>query len=240
MSLDEILPIHSLQYAPITHTEHSDEIIIPQQLLQKWLEHYPPNMPLLATITNLEQDIVRTVCIGSGFPSNGTERCVFVPSWILDHLGIQDPESRTLVSVAPVLTEIPKATKIVVKPLDNAGYHTDLRAAFEAYLDMFHVLQTGTTLSVPLEELGGYEVLAFVESIEPAATSRLGGEVILEFLEPDGGIPELDEMPQASHLAEAMPEATVAIVTTVATVTIPSADEKEAMRAARMKRFGPS
>ena len=55
---------------------------------------------------------------------------------------------------------------------------------------MFHVLEEGTTLSVPLEELGGFEINAFIERMEPTPRCRLGGEVIIEFLEPLGGIPE--------------------------------------------------
>jgi hypothetical protein len=244
--MEELLIIHPLSFVPVStsHKEHGDEIIIPQRILQTWMDQYPPGLPLLAKVTNPDNDIVRTVCIGSGLPSEisqGTERSAYMPAWIMDHLGVS---GGGLVSITPVLTELPLATKLTIRPLDNAAYHTDLRAAVEAYLDMFHILEPNTTLSVPLEELGGYEVMVFVEAVEPAAVVRLGGEVIIEFCEPEGGIPELE--PEL----EPEPEPTVATTVATATVEYPSinpvvtpvqpltTDEKELIRLARLKKFG--
>jgi hypothetical protein len=252
--MEELLTVHPLSFMPITtsHKEHGDEIIIPQRILQTWMEQYPPGAPLLATVTNPDNDAVRTVCIGSGLPegiSQGTERCAYMPAWIMDHLGVQ---GGGVLSITPVLTELPLATKLTIRPLDNAAYHTDLRAAVEAYLDMFHILEPNTTLSVPLEELGGYEVMVFIETTEPSALVRLGGEVIIEFCEPEGGIPELDESVSPSHQAEELdkadePEATAATESvieypSVNPVVIPvqtlTTDEKELIRLARLKKFG--
>jgi len=247
--MEELLTVHPLSFAPVStsHKEHGDEIIIPQRILQAWMDRYPPGLPLLARVTNPDNEIVRTVCIGSGIPSmpdqvsQGTERCAYMPAWIMDHLGVQ---GGGLLSMTPVLTELPLATKLTIKPLDNAAYHTDLRAAVEAYLDMFHILEPNTTLSVPLEELGGYEVMVFIESTEPEALVRLGGEVIIEFCEPEGGIPELEEpvpVPVPVPEPEPEPEATIEypsvnpIVTPVQPLSI---DEKELIRQARLKKFG--
>lgn len=246
--MEELLTVHPLSFVPITtsHKEHGDEIIIPQRILQTWMEQYPPGAPLLATVTNPDNAVVRTVCIGSGMPegiSQGTERCAYMPAWIMDHLGVQ---GGGVLSITPVLTELPLAKKLTIRPLDNAAYHTDLRAAVESYLDMFHILEPNTTLSVPLEELGGYEVMVFVETTEPAAVVRLGGEVIIEFCEPEGGIPELDESGSPSHQAEELEPEPTAIEPTINPVVIPvvtpvqplSVDEKELIRLARLKKFG--
>ena len=237
--MEELLTVHPLSFVPIStsHKEHGDEIIIPQRILQAWIERYPPGLPLLATVTNPDNEIIRTVCIGSGLPegvSQGTERCAYMPAWIMDHLGIQ---GGGVVSVTPVLTELPLATKLTIRPLDNAAYHTDLRAAVEAYLDMFHILEPNTTLSVPLEDLGGYEVMVFIETVEPAAVVRLGGEVIIEFCEPEGGIPELEPEPAPEPEPDPIkyPSVNPIIITPVQPL---STDEKELIRLARLKKFG--
>ena len=247
--MEELLTVHPLSFAPISssHKEHGDEIIIPQRILQTWMDRYPPGLPLLATVTNPDNEIVRTVCIGSGLPegiSQGTERSVYMPAWIMDHLGVQ---GGGVLSITPVLTELPLATKLTIRPLDNAAYHTDLRAAVESYLDMFHILEPNTTLSVPLEDLGGYEVMVFIETVEPAAVVRLGGEVIIEFCEPEGGIPELEESgspsPPAGKLEPApAPEPEPIKYPSVNPIVTPaqplSTDEKELIRQARLKKFG--
>jgi hypothetical protein len=249
--MEELLTVHPLSFVPLStsHKEHGDEIIIPQRILQAWMDQYPPGLPLLATVTNPDNDAVRTVCIGSGLPegiSQGTERCAYMPAWIMDHLGVQ---GGGVLSMTPVLTELPLATKLTIRPLDNAAYHTDLRAAVEAYLDMFHILEPNTTLSVSLEELGGYEVMVFVETTEPANLVRLGGEVIIEFCEPEGGIPELDESVSPSHQVEEpapapepSPELAPSVNPVVLPVVIPvqplTTDEKELIRLARLKKFG--
>jgi hypothetical protein len=82
-------------------------------------------------------------------------------------------------------------------------------------------------LSVPLEELGGYEICAFVEAVEPPGCVRLGGEVQLEFLEPEGGIPEHEE-------PEPEPEPEVAVISNPTVIPLTTAQIREA----RLKRFG--
>jgi hypothetical protein len=139
-------------------------------------------------------------------------------------MGLQEDQ---LVSIEPWTQEIPQAIRLSLRPLDNAGYHTDLRAAVEHYLDRFHTMEAGTMLSVPLEELGGYEICAFVEAVEPPGCVRLGGEVQLEFLEPEGGIPEHEEV--------AVPEPVPAVVVSNETVMPLTAAQ---IREARLKRFG--
>jgi hypothetical protein len=125
-----------------------------------------------------------------------------------------------LISIEPYLEEIPAAIRISLRPMDNAGYHSDLRTAFEQYLDRFHTMEAGTTLLVPLEDLGGYEICAFVEAVEPPGIVRLGGEVQLEFLEPEGGVPE-----------EQVPEPNTVVPVPVPVLT------PEQIREARIKRF---
>jgi len=204
--------------------ESGDEIIVPQTVLTEWMDLFPPGSSLLVKLTNFENDLSRIVAIGS----SDSSECIYAPLWILGHLGLQEDQ---LVSIEPWTSQIPQAIRLSLRPLDNAGYHTDLRAAMEHYLDRFHTMEAGTMLSVPLEELGGYEICAFVEAVEPPGCVRLGGEVQLEFLEPEGGIPEHEE---AAPEPVQEPEPEVAVVSNTTVVPLTAAQIREA----RLKRFG--
>lgn len=176
-SFEELLPIRSLTFVEVDK-EHSDEILVPRSVLQAWMEHYPPGCPLLATLTNPVTEQVQTVCIGSHNPDT-TDRTVYAPLWIMDQISTvtDDP-----VSLQPLFEQPLPATKLVLKPLDRLAYDTDFRSVIEEYLDMFHVLQTGTTLTVPVKDLGNYEIAVLVETTEPDLVVRLGGEVEFEIV----------------------------------------------------------
>ena len=87
--------------------------------------------------------------------------------------------------VKPHLEALEAATKLYLRlvspaPPDADHPDPDLRQAVETHLDRFHVLGAGTTLTIAV---GREEVLVRVEGIEPMPLSRLGGEVVVEFLE---------------------------------------------------------
>jgi hypothetical protein len=163
--------------APIQ--EDGDEILLPRRIWEEWADLYVAGRPMLVELTNLESGHTRIACGGGQFHLE-TNNNVYVPNWILQHMEISETEA--MVVVRPVLQELPKATLIVLKPLDDALYHSDMRELFENRLYTFHVLQTGTVLTVPVPELGMYEAYARVERLEPAATVVLGPEVNVEFV----------------------------------------------------------
>jgi hypothetical protein len=224
---DLILPIKPLSFVDQEAIlEAGDEIIVPRKVLDQWMDLFPPGMPMLARLTNMETDTGRIVCIGSSDSSDAT----YVPRWILEHLGYSGSDDQQ-VYMSPYLEEIPQAIRISLRPMDNAAYHSDLRKAFETYLDRFHVMESGTTICLPLEELGGYEVCSFVEQVEPFGIVRLGGEVQIEFLEPEGGIPEHEEPPS-------VPAVENEVVTEIPVLQkVPTKEELEAIRAARVRYF---
>ena len=213
----KILTVHPLSFLDQQGLQETgDEIVVPQTVLNEWIDLYAPGTSMLVRLTNLENDQSRIVAIGS----SDSSAAVYVPRWILDHLALGYDEQ--VVSVEPFTQEIPPAVRISLRPLDNAAYHSDLRTAFERHLDRFHIMEAGTTLSVTLEDLGDYEICAFVEAVEPPGLVQLGGEVQIEFLEPEGGIPEEEPVPEVA------PEVAVSNVPLTAAQ----------IREARMKRFG--
>jgi hypothetical protein len=101
-----------------------------------------------------------------------------------------DFDVTVLSSITVVKTMPPLATKIVLQPLDNELYHCDIATAVSKYLSEWQVLTVWTTLTVPCEELGGFPVDIFVQSIEPANIVLLRGEVPLELAEPIESVAE--------------------------------------------------
>uniref|UniRef100_A0A6C0APY3 Ubiquitin fusion degradation protein n=1 Tax=viral metagenome TaxID=1070528 RepID=A0A6C0APY3_9ZZZZ len=235
-TFEELLPIRSLTFVEVDK-EHSDEILVPRSVLQRWMEHYPPGCPLLATLTNPETEQVQTVCIGSHNPDTN-DRTVYAPLWIMDQISttIDDP-----VSLQPLFEQPLAATKLVLKPLDKLAYDTDFRSVMEEYLDMFHVLQTGTTLTVPVKDLGGYEISVYVETTEPDLVVRLGGEVEVEIvpLVPDKQDNQEEQEDQIlTNSDEPVPNE---VIVPVETPKKPESEapisHKERMRLAWLKRF---
>jgi hypothetical protein len=215
---DAVLPSRSISF--LEGVEHGDEIVIPKRLFDQWVDLFPEGQCMLAKLVSVETGLERIVCIGGA----DTTEFLYVPNWILQHLGSEE----TFLSIEPLTQEFPAATKITLKPLDNAIYHTDLRKEIELYLDRFHVLEAGTTLSVPLKDLDGYEIGAFVEAVEPPGVVRLGGEVFIEFLEPDGGIPE-HAPPEPNEVIEAPVEVPVN--------TLTKEEQQKLIQASWAKRF---
>jgi hypothetical protein len=72
--------------------------------------------------------------------------------------------------------------------LGDAG-DQDVREAVEQYLDRFHVLEPATMMTVPV---GHMEIHMYVERVEPAPLVRLGGEVVVEFLEEELAEPDVE------------------------------------------------
>jgi len=200
--MSERLPIRSILF--VEGNEQGDEIVIPQRLFSVWLDFFPHGQSMLATLEY--QGLKRLVCIGSGH----TSEFLYCPQWIISHLGSMiDDES--LITIEPFVETLPLATRIVVKILEPL--EDDLRSAMETYLDRFHVLQSETTLALPLQELGNH-VCVYIEAVEPPGWVGLGGEVILEFVEEP--VEEPAEEPA---------------------VVVAAAITEEQMRLARIKRF---
>jgi hypothetical protein len=238
---DCILPIQPLSFLDQESTkEAGDEIVIPETMMHKWMDLFPSGTSMLAKLTHMETDTSRVVCIGS----SDKAEFIYAPNWILQHLGYSSDGLEQLVYISPYTEEIPAAITISLRPMDTAIYHTDLLEVIQSYLDRFHVMEAGTTICLPLEELGGYEICVIVEQVEPATVAgivRLGGEVHLEMLPPDGGIPEHEEV-VAENIVET-PAVEIPVITeppinsVVAGVTATTEDHRAKMQEAWARRF---
>lgn len=220
-------------------TDEGDTIVLPRGVWERLLGHYPGSGAMLADIRNDATGIERVVCLGMPHTDEGDEEdgVVYVPQWILENIGCELDGGAVIVE--PHLEEIPLAVAVTLRPMDTAIYHTDIRDAFEAGLDKYHVLQQGSMLTVAIDVLGGYKVGAYIEKTEPAGVVRLGGEVRVEFLEPEGGVEEFVSARGAAAAAAAV--AAVAPEPTAAAPPEPAPTKtKEEIRLARLAYFTKS
>lgn len=246
MSAPVTLNIRQFVFLPAADglSEESDTVIVPESLWHTWLPLYPAGTPMLVDIRNDANGIERVVCLGE--PHREDTTTVFAPTWVVDNLGC---DLDTPVIIEPHLEPVPAATLLVLRPMDTAIYHNDIRELFERSLDTFRVLQQGAMLTVHVDELGDYPVSAYVERTEPAELVRLGGEVRVEFLEPEGGVEEFSRGTAAGAAAPAAgagaPTAVDSLAETIAAVgpaapvipKLPTEEDKERARQARLRYF---
>jgi hypothetical protein len=118
-----------------------------------------------------------------------------LPSWMIDHLGAEGMGEEVAVEWLSQ-DAFPEATRIVLRPQDSAFYHADAKEELERALTRLGILQQGTTIVVPLECLGGYQVAFDVVLTEPAnLVLAHGDEVAMEFEEALDAIPTVEDEP---------------------------------------------
>jgi hypothetical protein len=225
----EFQAIQSLYFDPDAN-QYSDEIHLHRTVFEEIVrsELFDNSQSMIVSVESNETNISRICSLGAPH-QNSTEQ-VYVPAWILENLGFDQGSFENTVTLRPFLDNLPNATKIYIKPLDTAIYHTDIRECFEEALQTFHVLQEGTLLKTQVSALGNYEVSAYVDRLEPASIVRLGGEVHVEFLEPELGIPEF--IKEETDIKEEIVPITNTTETTVDSSTI-----RDTVRSSWLKRF---
>jgi Ubiquitin fusion degradation protein UFD1 len=128
----------------------------------------------------------RTIYVALGSPNNdieGTSEKIYLPTWLLDKLGILGEGERCDVEWLSQ-NAFPEATRIVLRPHDSAFYHSDAKEELERSLTRLGVLCQGDTLNIPLECLGGYDISIDIVVTEPAnIVLAEGDEVVVEFEE---------------------------------------------------------
>ena len=139
--------------------------------------------------------------------SGGTAGRLYLPSWMLENLGCNG--CGELATVEWYGQEaFPAATRLVLRPHDSAFYHADAKEELERALTRLGVVKRGTSITLPLECLGGYEVTFDVLVTEPAnIVLAEGDEVALEFEEAlDAAGVGAPVVPAAAPLAVQPPE----------------------------------
>ena len=135
---------------------------------------------LIAEITVGDRVVYSAIGSPLGRQDGNGDR-IFAPVWILDQLGLSGSGEEVLIRWRSE-EFFPEATRLVLRPHDSAFYHADAKEELERSLTLLGVLQAGSTITVPLEVLGGYEIQFDVVATEPASIVLMqGDEVALEF-----------------------------------------------------------
>lgn len=153
-------------------------------LWQRWMEENPNATRLFLRIYHPDRlDDEETFLVPIGDPVRGSDdnKALYLPTWMVDSNKYSAAGEEAVVEVIES-TSLPKATRIVLRPVDSALHEVDVVSLFEKYFSRLGVLQQGKMYLVPLEELGGFQTSVFVEKLEPEAEVYLDGdEVPLEF-----------------------------------------------------------
>lgn len=155
--------------ALLNEDAEKDGCFVPQHLWKRWIDAQETEVLLV----EIHQGDVRFVlCVEGPHQESGSE--IYIP-----HRYIHDLVFEERVNVH-VLDEMPpKATEIVLQPLDSGFCGVDIASAASQLLSNWNVLSAGTILSIPCEELGGFHIDVLVKQLQPASTVLLRGEVPL-------------------------------------------------------------
>jgi hypothetical protein len=163
-------------------TELSDEVILPSHYLNRLIDDFESGEMLYLKLTNTNTNLSTIVAIGS--PHTHDRNTIFAPQWVLELIGCTGNCDSVITLQKADMTDIPAATKIVIRPLDPIAFELDTLACFEKAFMNLHSIKEGITIPVPVAELGkDYKMYAHIEKVEPAPVARIvEGEVDVEFI----------------------------------------------------------
>ena len=222
--------------------ELSDEIVLPSYHLNKLMERFEDDEILYLTITNTDKNLSCLVTIGS--PHTYDKNTIFAPQWVLELIGCTGNCDSVITLTKADVTDLPVATKIVIRPLDPVAFELDTTACFETAFMNLHSINEGITIPVPVPELGKeYRLFAHIEKVEPAKLCRIvEGEVEVDFINDFKEVRSLE--PPTPHptpiLAPMIPSESNAIITPIASLDTPqiSAEERrQQVRQSWLKRY---
>jgi hypothetical protein len=151
-----------------------DGCLVPQNIWRRWVDAQEAEVLLV----EIQQGGTRFILCVEG-PHQQSTMDIYIPGRYMRDLVF---EERVRVQVLEEMP--PNATEIVLQPLDGGFGGVDLASAASQFLSNWNVLTAGSILSIPCEELGGFEVDVLVKQVEPAATVLLRGEVPLVLEDP--------------------------------------------------------
>lgn len=162
--------------------ELSDQIIVPSYYLNRLIDDFEDGEKLYLNMTNTNTN--KNILVAIGSPHSFDRNTIFAPQWILDLIDCTGCCESVITLTKADMSEVPVATKIIIKPLDPIAFELDTLACFEKAFMNLHSIKEGVTLRVNVPELGkDYIIFSHIEKVEPAGISRIvRGEVDVEFI----------------------------------------------------------
>lgn len=162
--------------------ELSDQIIVPSYYLNRLMDDFEEGEKLYLNMTNTNTN--KNILVAIGSPHSFDRNTIFAPQWILDLIDCTGCCESVITLTKADMSEVPVATKIIIKPLDPIAFELDTLACFEKAFMNLHSIKEGITVTVQVPQLGkGYTMLAYIEKVEPATISQIAeGDVDVEFI----------------------------------------------------------
>lgn len=179
-------------------------------LFERWMRDHPTSTRLFVRIHHpFHLDETMLAAVGDPIETPEFHNAIFLPTWMIHSNQYSGIGEDTRISVFDQ-SELPKATRIVVRPVDSLLFQTsDVLSVFERNLSKLGVLQQGKLYPLPLEEFDGTIVTFFTEVLEPEGEVFLDGDDIpLEFEEALDSPPAVERppTPHPSPVPELLPE----------------------------------
>jgi hypothetical protein len=240
---DRIYNAHPLAHIPtelysLQQAEQENKIYVSRRTYEVLTAE---DTPTLAVIIRNQTDGSEALASIEG-THLGEPNDVYVPHNILERLG--NPEH---VNLLLVRTQLPTITKLEVRIMDNDFALEDPLQAIQDYLNNYYVLEEGTTLNIFNEDMGIYTPV-YIEKVHPEPRGNItSSEIELELLRIE--VEEPAPIPPPQHIEEApapieevpapmVPDYYPDVYKPKELPKIPTQDEKEAIRRARLARFG--
>lgn len=164
------------------HTiQYSDNIIIHRSLVHELTNTHADMEHIHVVLTNTEDPSVR-VYGTIGWPHYNDPETVYLPTWIMDKLGLNYPyldQPQPQISLSVYEYPIPRATHIICKTIYSDKSIENLRNCIEESLHGFHIIEEKTLLYTNEGDF------ISIEKTEPSNIVRLGGEVSIDIQNPD-------------------------------------------------------
>ena len=165
-----------------TEVESKDLFVVraTQELWSKWMQENAGDTRVFLRIFHPDGEGSFIVALGD--PIQGiAENRIYMPSWMLNSNRLEG-SGESVVVEAFESDSLPKATRIVLRPIESSFFDADFLPILEKVFSRMGVLQQGKQILVPIEELGGIMAELFVEKTEPGMEVYLDGDDIpLEF-----------------------------------------------------------
>ena len=181
--LSSTMPSANLYSNDFLATEKNNYILTPtHDLWEDWIQQ-SEGWPRMFVKLTTPFGTSKVVSVGDPVYLESIEftKSLFLPLWMLDSLGVPgDGFSCSYELVSP--NSLEKATKIVVRPVENLIHGVDVKQELEYAFSQLGVLSKDETILVNLHELGGESTFIHIQYLEPADTVFLDGDTIpIEF-----------------------------------------------------------
>lgn len=179
-------------------SEHKYVLTPTNDLWEKWIHNSEGCTRMFVRII-CPSGISKIISVGDPVYSEDFTNSMFIPLWMLDSLAYTGDGSQCNYELVSYHS-LEKATKIVVKPVDNLIHNVDVKQELEYAFSQLGVLTKDETILVNIHELGGQPTFIHIHHLEPSNTVFLDGDSIpIEFetsvYDASGSLPPTTERP---------------------------------------------